>query len=172
MVRYVHHQLAAAVEMVIAMAVTMPVIFGVRGLPHAGGGSVILLLGFLGAFFGLLAVSVRSHWLGGEKREFENAAALADPETILPAPRESIRGSFDGSFIVFTAMFSLVFGLLWGPWVNIWVVVSIPERIVKGVYASFWERRHGVLLWRGRIAEQPLGKGQFLYSSPRNPSPG
>ncbi|ELP69347.1 hypothetical protein ACKI1I_40695 [Streptomyces turgidiscabies] len=46
------------------------------------------------------------------------------------------------------------------------------ERIVKGVYVYFWERRHGVLLWRGRVEEQPLGKDQFLYSSPRITTPG
>ncbi|MFJ6837035.1 hypothetical protein [Streptomyces sp. NPDC091209] len=33
--------------------------------------------------------------------------------------------------------------------------------------AFFWERRHGVVLWRGRVEEQPLGKGRYLCSSPR-----
>ncbi|QQM46198.1 hypothetical protein [Streptomyces liliifuscus] len=174
MVRYVHHQLATIVEVGVAMAVTAPVVFGVRGLPHAESGKVVSLLAVLGAsaLFGLMAISIRSHWLGGEKRDFESAVALTDPETILSDPRESMRRSFDGSFVVFVALSCLVFGLLWGPWGIGWAVVFIPERIVKGVYVSFWERRHGVLLWRGRVEEQPLGKGQFLYSSPRNTMPG
>lgn len=57
----------------------------------------------------------------------------------------------------------LVFSLLWGSWAIGWAAFFVPERIVKGVYAFFWERRHGVLLWRGRVEEQPLGKDQFPY---------
>ena len=174
MVRYVHHQLVTIVEVAVAMAVTAPVVFGVRGLPQGASGEVLYVLSVFGAsaLFGLLAISPRSHWVGGEKRDFESAVALNDPEALLPAPRESMRRSFDGSFVVFVALSCLVFGLLWGLWGVGWAVVFIPERIVKGVYASFWERRHGVLLWRGRVEAQPLGKGQFLYSSPRNTTPG
>lgn len=78
-----------------------------------------------------------------------------------------MRRSFDGSFVVIVGLMTLVLGLLWGPWAASWGIVFIPERIVKGVYVSFWERRHGVLLWLGRVEEQPLGKDQRLYSSPR-----
>ncbi|MEU1515637.1 hypothetical protein ABZ490_26390 [Streptomyces sp. NPDC005811] len=169
MVRYVHHQLITVVEAGVAVAVTAPVIFGVRGLPRMDSAQVSTLLWFTGAnaFVGLLAVSTRSSWLGGEKRDFETAVPLADPEAILPAPRESLRRSFHGGFAAIVALPSLVFGLLWDPWAIGIAVFILPERIVKGVYAIFWERRHGVLLWRGQVKEQPLGKGQFLYSSPR-----
>ncbi|MEU9878066.1 hypothetical protein [Streptomyces phaeochromogenes] len=162
------------VEVGVAMAVTAPVVFGVRGPQQGDSGKVLYVLGVFGAsaLFGLLAISTRSHWMGGEKRDFESAVALNDPEALLPAPHESMRRSFDGSFVVFVALSCLAFGLLWGPWGVGWAVVFIPERIVKGVYASFWERRHGVLLWRGRVEAQPLGEGQFLYSSPRNTTPG
>ncbi|MER7186833.1 hypothetical protein ABT404_46495 [Streptomyces hyaluromycini] len=174
MVRYVHHQLIAVVEAGAAMAVTAPVVLGVRGLPQVDTLKVALLLYFAGAsaFFGLLAVSTGSRWLGGEKRDFESAVPLADPEAILPASRESWRRSFDGVFAVLVALPSLVFGLLWSPWAIGWAVFFVPERIVKGVYVFFWERRHGLLLWRGRVEEQPLGKDQFLYSSPRIATPG
>ncbi|MFI6466639.1 hypothetical protein [Streptomyces sp. NPDC050528] len=174
MVRYVHYQFAAIVEVGVAMAVTAPVVFGVRGLPQAESGTVFALLGVLGlsALFGLLAISTRSPWVGGERRDFESAVPLNDPEAILPAPRESMRRSFPGPFVVIVALPTLVFGLLWGPWAIGWGLLFAPERIVKGVYLLFWERRHGVLLWRGKVEEQPLGKGQFLYSSPRIATPG
>ncbi|NEC92399.1 hypothetical protein [Streptomyces sp. SID12501] len=174
MVRYVHHQLATIVEAGVAMAFAAPVVFGVRGLPRAESDKVLSLLGILGisTLFGLLAISVRSHWLGGEKRYLESVVPLTDPKATLPAPRESMRRSFDGSFVVFVALSSLVFGLLYDPWAIGWAVVFIPERIVKGVYMSSWERRHGVLVWCGKVEEQPLGKGQFLYSSARNTTPG
>ncbi|MGW3648999.1 hypothetical protein [Streptomyces sp. NPDC000878] len=174
MVRYVHHQLAAVVEAGVAMAVTVPVIFGLRGLPQADSEKVLfaLCLAVASTLFGLQSVLTRSWWLGGEKREFESAAPLNDPEAILPAPRASMRRSFDGSFVVIVGLMTLVLGLLWGPWAASWGIVFIPERIVKGVYVSFWERRHGVLLWLGRVEEQPLGKDQRLYSSPRIATPG
>lgn len=174
MVRYVHHQLITVVEAGIAVAVTAPVVFGVRGLPQVDSAMVALLLSFAGAsaLFGLLAVSTRLNWLGGEKRDFESAVPLTDPEAILPAPRESLRRSFDGGFVVIVGLPFLVFGLLWAPWAIGSAVLFVPERIVKGVYVFFWERRHGVLLWRGKVEEQPLGKGQFLCSSPRIATPG
>lgn len=49
-------------------------------------------------------------------------------------------------------------------------LVLVPERLTKGAYATYWERRHGVLLWRGHVPDQPLGKGQYLYSSLRQPT--
>ncbi|MFI6251962.1 hypothetical protein [Streptomyces sp. NPDC051016] len=173
MVRYVHYQWAAVFEVGVAMAVAAPVVFGTRGLPQVEGAEVASLLCFAGAsaFFGLLAVTTRLSWLGGEKGDFECAAPLSDLEAILPTPRESLLRSFDGVFMVIVAVPSLVFGLLWGPWAIGWAVFFVPERIVKGVYAFFWERRHGVLLWRGKVEEQPLGKDQSLYSSPRTATP-
>ncbi|MFD5521085.1 hypothetical protein [Streptomyces sp. NPDC127066] len=174
MVRYVHHQLAAIVEVGVAMAVTAPVVFGVRGLPEAESRKALALVCIVGAsaLFGLLAVSTRSYWVGGEKRDFESAVPLTDPEATLPAPRESMRRSFAPPFVVFVALPSLGFGLLWDPWAIGWGLFFVPERVVKGVYVFFWERRHGVLLWYGNVEEQPLGKGRFLYSSPRIATPG
>ncbi|ELP69341.1 hypothetical protein STRTUCAR8_03761 [Streptomyces turgidiscabies Car8] len=93
--RYVHHQFAVIVEAGVAIVITAPVVFGIRGLPQAESDMPLFLLGLSGisAFFGLVAVLTRSQWLGGEKRDFENAVPLAEPEAI-PAPRESMRRSF------------------------------------------------------------------------------
>lgn len=174
MVRYVHHQLIVVVEVGAVMILAAPVVFAVRGVPQAEGDKAAVLLFFVGAsaFFGLLAVSTRLTWLGGEKGDFETAVPLASPGVALPSPRESWRRSFDPAFGVFVAVLSFAVGLLWSPWAIGWLVLFVPERIVKGTYALLWERRHGVLLWRGAVEEQPLGKGQFLYSSPRIATPG
>ncbi|MER6441612.1 hypothetical protein ABT275_35440 [Streptomyces sp. NPDC001185] len=174
MVRCVHFQLAAVVEAGLAMVVAAPVVFGVRGLPKADGGEWRLPVGafVLGSLFALLAVSTRSGWLGGGRRDFESVVPLTDLEAVLPGTCESMRRSFDVIFVANVALFSLVIGLFYDAWAVGWAVILVPERIVKGVYAFFWERRHGALLWRGRVEEQPLGKGQFLYSSPRVLAPG
>ena len=173
MVRYVHHQLIIMVEVGAVMALAAPVAFGVRGVPQVDSdkAAVLLYLAGASAFFGLVAVATRLDWLGGEKGDFETAVPLAAPEAILPSPRESWRRSFNAGFVVIVAVPSLAFGLLWSPWAIGWLVFFVPERIVKGVYALFWERRHGVLLWRGAVEEQPLAKGQFLYSSLRTATP-
>ena len=66
----------------------------------------------LSALFGLLAISTRSPWVGSERRDFESAVPLNDPEAILPAPRESMRRCFPGPFAVIVALPTLLFGLL------------------------------------------------------------
>ncbi|MFD8734768.1 hypothetical protein ACFV06_07570 [Streptomyces sp. NPDC059618] len=169
MVRYVHHQWAAVVDVGVATLVTAPVVFGVRGLPDADGRKVAVLVAILviSALVGLLAVSLRSHWLGGEKGDFESAVPLTCPEAILPTSRASMRRALATPFAVLVPLGCLGFGLFWDPWAVCWGFFFAPERIVKGVCVSFWERRRGVLLWYGWVDKQPLGKDQFLYSSPR-----
>ncbi|MFE2531400.1 hypothetical protein [Streptomyces sp. NPDC059371] len=160
----------AVVDAVIAMAVTAPVVFGVRGLPHAHDGKLdglvyLLCISMCGAPFGLVAVTSRRRRLGGEKQDFENALPLADPEAI-PAARDSLRRCV-GDLVVLFALPALFFGLFWSPWGVLGACSLVPERVIKGVGAFLWERRHGVLLWKGRVEDQPLGKGRLLYSSPR-----
>lgn len=172
MVRYVHQQLMIFVEAACAMAITAPVVSGVRGVPKVSSDLWPYLLFILGgcALFGALACS-RWRWLGGEKRDFETAVPLANPEAVLPAPKEALRRSFYGGFVVILAVPSLVVGLIWEPLAILWPLAFVPDRAVKGTYMAYWERRHGVLLWRGHVEEQPLGKGQFLYSSARVTTP-
>ncbi|WP_406420571.1 hypothetical protein OH809_23315 [Streptomyces sp. NBC_00873] len=159
----------AAAEAVGATVVTAPVVFGVRGVPRdEGEWWCLALLAAFSAVNGVLACT-RLRWLGGEKREFEDAVPLANPDSVLPTPRESFRRSFDWGFVVFAMLFGLVFSLIWVPVMALWSLLFLPERLIKGAYGIYWERRHGVLLWRGRVPEQPLGKGQYLYSSVRQP---
>ncbi|MER6331895.1 hypothetical protein ABT298_21675 [Streptomyces sp. NPDC001034] len=159
----------AVAEAVGALVVTATVVFGVRGVP--GDEGEWRFLAFLAAFSAVDGVlsCTRLRWLGGEKRRFENAVPLANPDSVLPAPRESLRRSFDVGFGVFLMSLGLVFSLIWVPIMALWAVLFLPERLVKGAYGFHWERRHGILLWRGCVPEQPLGKGQYLYSSARQP---
>lgn len=173
-VRYVHHQLITVAEAAAVMALAAPLAFIVHGLQPFEGGNVAGLQCVAGAsaLWGLSAASTRSKWLAGERGDFETAVPLTAPEAILPSPRQSLRRSFNPAFVVIAALPSLAFGLLWSPWAIGWILFLVPQRIAKGVYAYVWERRHGVLLWRGAVEEQPLAKGQFLYSSPRIATPG
>ncbi|MET8538831.1 hypothetical protein ABZV67_46180 [Streptomyces sp. NPDC005065] len=168
--RYAHNELTVVIEAVCAVAINASVMFGVRGVPRIDAGAGWLLVFFiaLDAVFGVLACT-RLKWLGGEKRDFESAVPLANPDTVLPTRGESFRRSFDWGFFAFLVVPCLVVALVWEPLVALWPLVLVPDRLAKGAYATYWERRHGVLLWRGHVLDQPLGKGQYLYSSVRQP---
>ncbi|MFJ7948862.1 transposase [Streptomyces sp. NPDC096354] len=172
MVRYVHSQLMTCVEVACAMAIVTPVVSGVRGVPKFSSDQWPVLLSFLGAIalFGALACTPL-RWLGGRQRDFETAVPLANPEAVLPTPKEALRRSFDGGFVVVVVVPSLVVGLMWPPFAFFWPLVFVPDRAIKGIYVAHWERRHGVLLWHGHVKEQPLGKDQLFYSSARVPTP-
>ncbi|MGW3917302.1 hypothetical protein ACWEBX_38355 [Streptomyces sp. NPDC005070] len=45
------------------------------------------------------------------------------------------------------------------------------RRVARGASVLVWERRHNLLLWRGRVDELPLEKERSLCSSPRVPVP-
>ncbi|MGW1736370.1 hypothetical protein OG830_01935 [Streptomyces sp. NBC_00121] len=169
--RYAHNELTVVVEAVCAVAISASVVFGLRGVPRidADAGWLIAFYIALNGLFGVLACT-RLKWLGGEKRDFESAVPLANSDTVLPTPGKSLWRSFDWGFFAFLVVPCLVVALVWEPLVALWPLVLVPDRLAKGVYVTYWERRHGVLLWRGHVPDQPLGKGQRLYSSVRQPT--
>ncbi|GGJ80406.1 hypothetical protein GCM10011583_09880 [Streptomyces camponoticapitis] len=65
----------------------------------------------------------------------------------------------------------MIAALFWSPWAVLLPVALSVEWLMRACTAAHWERRHGLLLWRGGVKEQPLAKGQFLYSSVRPGSP-
>ncbi|MGX4695162.1 hypothetical protein [Streptomyces sp. JNUCC 63] len=165
--RYVHHELTTIAEAVCAVAISVPVVFGVRGIPKvdAGWRAAVAVIA-LGAVYGVLT-STRLTWLGGEKRDFERAVPL-NPDTALPTPGESLRHSLDGRFVAFLVVSTLVVALFWEPLAALLPLIFVPDRLAKAAYAAYWERRHGIMLWRGHVPDQPLEEGQYLYSSIRH----
>ncbi|MEV6590418.1 hypothetical protein [Streptomyces acidicola] len=160
------------VAAVCAVAVTVPVVFGVRGVPPGIDADLQLFWTVLMAFAALNGVlaCTRLTWFGGEKQDFENAVPVADPGTVRRALEASLRRSFDWSFLVILGAPSIAMGLWLDPWMAFFPLLFVPEQLIKGAYAAYWERRHGMVLWRGHVPEQPLGKGQQLYSSRREPA--
>ncbi|MFC9097873.1 hypothetical protein [Streptomyces sp. NPDC057072] len=167
--RYVHHQLSAVIEAVGAACVSAPVAFVLGGVPdvHVALWAVVVLT-VLTLVFGALACT-RVAWLGGERRDFEAAVPLADPDRVLPAPCESLRRSLDVGFPVLLAASGVIGALLWGSPAGLWPLVFVPDRLANAAFGTYWERRHGVVLWLGNVPEQPLAKNQWLYSSVRQP---
>lgn len=171
MLRYVHNELTMVVQAVCAVAISAPVTFGMRGTPKADAGwsAVFIALSVVSTLSGVLACT-RSTRVDGGKRDFERAVPL-NPDTVLPTLGKSLPRSLALRFIAFLVVPTLIAALFWEPWMAIMPLVLVPERLAKAAYAAYWERRHGVMLWRGHVPDQPLEKGQYLYSSVRQPTP-
>jgi hypothetical protein len=154
---HLHNELTAVVKAVCAAAISAPVTFGVRGTPQADAGWLAIAV--------VIAISPVL-WLRDEKRDFERAVPL-NPDTVLPTRGESLRRSLGRGFVVFMVVPTLVAALFWEPWVALIPLMLVPQRLANATYAAYWERSHGVMLWRGHVPDQPLEKGQYLYSSVR-----
>ncbi|MEV0039516.1 hypothetical protein [Streptomyces sp. NPDC050804] len=172
MVRYIHHQLMGVTMAVCASVISAPVAFGVRGIPAADDTS-----GRLGFLF-LLSACVCGALVGAtrftpisEVRTFETAVPLNDPEAVLPGDDTVRHHLVDRSSLLLFFVPSLLGALFWSPWAALYPLPLSAEWLVRAGVAARWERRHGLLLWRGEVKEQPLGKGKLLYSSVRPESP-
>ncbi|MFD4975837.1 hypothetical protein [Streptomyces sp. NPDC058424] len=164
--RYVHNELATVTEAVCAVAISASAVFGVRGIPKVDvGWRLAAAVIALSAVFGVLACT-RLRWLGNEKRDFEEAVPLT-PDTVLPTLGESLRRSLDVGFVAYLAVSTPVVALFWETLVALRPLMFVPDRLAKAAYAAYWERRHGVMLSRGHVPDQPLDEGQYLYSSVR-----
>ncbi|MFF2848784.1 hypothetical protein ACFVT5_21020 [Streptomyces sp. NPDC058001] len=151
---------------VCASAISAVVAFVVRGFPAAdddGGRWVLLFLVGSCALGGLLGVSRLPHL--SELRMFEAAVPLNDPEAVLPRDDTVRRHLVDVQILLIFLVPSLGLALFWSPWAVLYPLPLAAEWLVRTGVAARWERRHGLLLWRGDLKEQPLGKGQMLYSS-------
>ncbi|WP_141698329.1 hypothetical protein [Streptomyces lushanensis] len=157
---------------VCASAVSAAVAFGVRGIPateDSHGRWVFLFLLGACALGGLLGASRIPHI--SEVRTFETAVPLNDPEAVLPGDDTVRHHLVDRSSFLLFLVPSLIAALFWSPWAALYPLPLSAEWLVRACVAARWERRHGLLLWGGAVKEQPLGKGQLLYSSVRPVSP-
>ncbi|MFI1360198.1 hypothetical protein ACH4TV_42430 [Streptomyces sp. NPDC020898] len=58
-------------------------------------------------------------------------------------------------------------GLLWERDLALHPLLFASAWLARAGWVARWERRHGLLLWNGRVPTQPLGEGRSLYSSVR-----
>ncbi|MFF3378684.1 hypothetical protein ACFYXF_37745 [Streptomyces sp. NPDC002680] len=172
MFRYVHYEVICALLAVCAALVSAVVVFGVEGVPETPGGAdraIVLGLVYLAlvAGFGVLTVS-RIKWFG-EGRDFDKAVPLRDPASVLPTRGEGYRNCVNVLFFVLLAASAVGGGLFLERDLALFPLVFVPAWSARAWWVARWERRHGLLLWRGRIRTQPLEDDQYLYSSVRQP---
>ncbi len=133
MYRYVHHELMTVVEVLCALAIDGIVVLIVRGIPEVD--AAWLFLGTLIAVNAVFEVIVctRLSWLGGRKRDFENAVSLTNPGPVLPTQGESLCRSFDWGLLSLLVVPTLVAALVWVPWFALWPLTLLPGRLSAGV---------------------------------------
>ncbi|MFG2965771.1 hypothetical protein ACGFZS_21040 [Streptomyces sp. NPDC048288] len=163
MTRYVHHQLMGAAMAVCACVISAPVVFGVRGIPAVDDDALWLVpLGVFGSivFFGILGATRLK--VVGEVRLFEAAVPLEDPGMIRPVDRSFRHNLVSTSFLCSLLLPALVMGLALSPWLTLVHLPLALDWLIRAGIAARWEKRHGVLLWRGYVPDRPW---ELSYSS-------
>ena len=112
-----------------------------------------------------------------ERRRFEQAAPLDDPATVLPDPRvvrqALMKGMAPAAAVI--AVMGVVMVLVMQPMVGTVFAVFPVGLLLRAERVARWERKHGLLLWQGNIAQPAPGSGgravrrvmPQLYTSPR-----
>jgi hypothetical protein len=165
MSRYVHDELRAAIAAAAALAVTAVVLYAVRGLPEPSGRwwlPCAVLVVVVGLWAPVKASRLR--WVG-RAREYEAAVPLAGPPPEGDSlRRRPVRPRVFAGFLVL----SLAVSLLWEPALVLLLVWRALSWLTDSLVAARWERRHGVLLWRGHDEDDP---GKLSCSPVSGPPP-
>jgi hypothetical protein len=154
--RLLHHELRAVLSAFAALALALTALGLVRGFSAPERPGALAL--YLGGLLALLVVwtllkSTRIKWFG-QVRDFERAVPSEGAEGTPPTDR-SLR---DRPFALRLFVPFLVLGLgtaLWEPWalgVLFWPALDWAG---QAALVAHWERRNGLLLWRGRVGSRP-----------------
>lgn len=165
--RRVHSELAVAAESVIALVISTAVVWSIRGVPDLWSpGLVSVIFVGLTVVCGLSALT-RWGWMGGNRHWWESAVAVSDPGLALPTTRQSWARGSDPYFMGKQALMGIGLGLLVASPLALLPLATVPDRVATAFVTFWWERRNELVLWQGKLAEQPLSADQFLYSTPR-----
>ncbi|MFC8140428.1 hypothetical protein ACFUKV_01455 [Streptomyces paradoxus] len=154
--RLVHHELRAVVSVLAATAVALTTVGLVRGFSapsepgrlglYAGGVLAFLLLW-------TLLKATRLKWVG-EVRDFEEATPVEGTGRPLPTERFLRDQPFSPRLCVLYLLFTVPLSL-WEPWAAVLPLWSALDWLGQAAIAAHWERRNGLVLWRGRVESRP-----------------
>ncbi|MEU6260817.1 hypothetical protein [Streptomyces sp. NPDC047043] len=156
MVRYVHHELMAAVALVIATAVGVAVAFAVDDSASLVAGGAAWLAGS-GLVFVVLSAALRSSrlkWVGSV-REFEAAVPATDGDPALRSRTLGMALRFSLFLVPGVAL-----GLLGFSTALMIALAMAVDWSVKAAVGARWERRNGRRLWLGHNDDEP---GRLFY---------
>ena len=163
MIRYVYHELMAAVALLTAAAAGVAVGVSVEGGASVRAGTVAWVTVAALVFLALSARlrASRLKWLG-DIREFEAADPL--PSGGPDRPDHTLRKALRFSLFLLP---SVAIGLLGLPSVLLVALALSLDWIVKAAVGARWERRNGRRLWMGHYPADP----NRLSYSPVTPPP-
>jgi hypothetical protein len=153
--RLVHHEIRAANSTLLAGTVTLAVTAVVQGFPAADWDwrFVGATAGFLVLWTLLRATRVKGL---GSHREFEKAVPLEENGRVPPADVPLRRDHpVSGRLLFLYVVLTLPVALLWEPWVTVVCPGSAIAWLGDAAVAAHWERRHGLVLWRGHVRGSP-----------------
>ncbi|MDQ1016961.1 hypothetical protein [Streptomyces afghaniensis] len=154
--RLVHHELRAVVSVLAATAVALTTAGLVRGFsPPSDPGRLGLCVAAVLASVVVwtLLKATRITWFS-EVRDFEKAPPVEEAGPVLPAERFLRDRPFSPRLFVLYLLFAVPLSL-WEPWAALLPLWSALDWLGQAALAAHWERRHGLLLWRGRVASRP-----------------
>ncbi|OUD02970.1 hypothetical protein [Streptomyces swartbergensis] len=88
-------------------------------------------------------------------RDYDKAVPVEDTGAVVPADA-SLRDSwFNWPVLVLYLLFVLPISVFWEPWVTGIALWSALDWLGQAALVAHWERRHGLLLWRGHVGSRP-----------------
>jgi hypothetical protein len=164
--RLLHHQLRAVLSACAAIAVALTVPGLVRGFSAPDRPALAL---YLGGLLALLLVwtllkATGIKWFS-HVRDFEQAVSVGHPDGTLPADRFLRDRPFRPR--LFSLYLALALPLaFWEPWSLGVLPWSALDWVGEAALVVHWERRNGLMLWRGSVEGRPWE----LSVSPRPPT--
>ncbi len=154
--RLVHHEVRAVLSVLAALAVALTVLGLVRGFSAPDRPGALAL--YVGALLALLIVwtllkATRIKWLG-HVREFEKAVPTEDLDVVVPTDRFQRDRPFSPGLFGLYLVFALPVSF-WEPWALGVLLWSPLEWLGQAALVAHWERRNGLLLWRGHVGGRP-----------------
>ncbi|GAP53356.1 hypothetical protein [Streptomyces azureus] len=154
--RLVHHELRAVVSALAATAVALTTVGLVRGFsPPSEPGRLGLYVAAVLASIVVwtLLKATRIKWFS-EVRDFEKAVPVEETGTVLPTERFLHDQPFSPRLFVLYLLFAVPLSL-WEPWAATLLLWSALDWLGQAALVARWERRHGLLLWRGHVESRP-----------------
>ncbi|MFF5963965.1 hypothetical protein ACFY64_09485 [Streptomyces collinus] len=154
--RLVHHELRAVLSVCAALAVALTALGLVRGISAPDRPGALAL--YFGALLALLVVwtllkATRLKWIS-HVRDFEKAVPVEDLDVALPTGRFLRDQPFSLRLFVLYLVLALPLAF-WEPWTLALLLWSALDWLGQAALSAHWERRTGLLLWRGHVGSRP-----------------
>ncbi|MFJ8462970.1 hypothetical protein [Streptomyces swartbergensis] len=154
--RLLHHELRAVFSVLAVVAVSVTAAGLAHGFVPPEPGKVALYLAGLLAFAAVWTLLKGTRLRGVSWiRDYDRAVPVEDTGVVVPAGASLRDGWFNWPVLVLFLLFVLPISVFWEPWVIGIALWSALDWLGQAALVAHWERRNGLLLWRGHVASRP-----------------